>query len=60
MYKAVDGSHIETVEPKEHYSEHINREVYFSLNVQAVWDYKYYFQDVVIKWSEAFMTRVFF
>ena len=47
---AIDGTHIETAEPSEQYSDFINRKGYFSLNVQSVCDYKYCFQDVVVKW----------
>ena len=37
---AVDGTHIEIKEPLEHYS----------INVQALCDYRYRFLDVVVKW----------
>ena len=45
---AIDGTHIETAKPSKHYSDFINRKGYFSINVQAVCDYKYCFQDVVV------------
>ena len=48
---AIDGTHIEIAKPSKHYSDFINRKVYFSLNVQAVCDYKYCFQDIVVKWT---------
>ena len=43
----IDGIHIGIPAPSEHYSNFINRKVYFSLNVQVVCDYKYYLQDIV-------------
>ena len=46
---AIDGTHTEIAEPSEHYSDFINMKGYFSLTVQAVCDYKYCFQDVVVK-----------
>ena len=39
---AIDRTHIEIAELSEHYSDFINRKGYFSLNVQAVYDYKCY------------------
>ena len=47
---ATDGTHIEIAEPSEDHSDFINRKGYFSLNVWAVCDYNYCFQDVVVKW----------
>ena len=44
----IDGTHIEIAEPNEHYSDLINRKAYLSLNVQAVCDYKYRFEDLVV------------
>ena len=46
----IDETHVEIAEPSEHYSDFINRKGYFSLNVQVVCDYKYCFQDIVVKW----------
>ena len=45
----IDETHIGIAETSEHYSDFINMKDYFSLNVQAVCDYKYCFQDVVVK-----------
>ena len=47
---AIDGTHTEIAKPSGHYSDFINRKVYFSSNVQAVCDYKYCFQDERIFW----------
>ena len=46
---AIDGTHIEIAQPSEQYSDFINRKGYFSLQVRAVRDYKYCFQEVVVK-----------
>ena len=40
---AIDDTYIETAELNEHYPDYINREVYFSLNVQAVCGYEFCF-----------------
>ena len=47
---AIDGTHIKTKETNEHYSDYINRKGCYSINVQAVCDYRCYFLDVVMKW----------
>ena len=43
-----DDTYIEIAELHEHYSDYINRKGYYSLNVRALCDYKYCFQNVVI------------
>ena len=49
----IDGTHIEIIQPKEHYCESISRKGHTSINAQAVCDYKYWFLDVVVKWPES-------
>ena len=46
---AINGTHIDITEPSERYPDFVNRKDYFSLYVRAVCDYKYCFQDVVVK-----------
>ena len=41
-------THNESIQPRQHYTDFINRKGYTSINVQAVC--KYCFLDVVVKW----------
>ncbi|KAK3865839.1 hypothetical protein Pcinc_028583 [Petrolisthes cinctipes] len=46
----IDGTHIRIVKPKQFQIEYLNRQSYYSINVQVVFDAKYKIIDLEARW----------
>ena len=49
---SIVGTHIEVKQLKENYTDFLNCRRIYSSNVPALCDYRYVFNDVVIRWQE--------
>lgn len=57
---AIDSTYVEIKGPNEHYSDNINRKGYYSIHLQAVYDYRSCFLDVVVNWpGSVHVSRTF-
>ena len=57
---AIDGTRIPICQPNQNYADYINRKEFTSINVQALYDYRYCFLNVVVKWpGSVHHSRIF-
>ncbi|XP_057302860.1 uncharacterized protein LOC130637023 [Hydractinia symbiolongicarpus] len=49
-FGCIDGTHVQILRPSEHSQDYFSYKMYFSLNVQAVCDFRGYFMDVDCRW----------
>ena len=57
---AIDGTRIPICQPNQNYTDYINRKEFTSINVQALYDYRYCFLNVVVKWpGSVHHSRIF-